>query len=58
MPVSNASVRTGGIASLADWTSAALETESILFSNAAKFHLRPLQVTWEMTQACYGKRLT
>ncbi len=56
MPVSNASVRTGGIASLADWTSAALETESILFSNAAKFPLRPLQVTWEMTQACYGKR--
>lgn len=38
-----------------DWNSAALEEDSIPFSNPAKLPLRPLQVTWEMTQACDWK---
>ncbi|HEX4786753.1 MAG TPA: radical SAM protein [Candidatus Sulfotelmatobacter sp.] len=48
-------IRTKGSAALAEWTSAMLEAESMPFSNAAKLPLRPLQVTWEMTQACEWK---
>ncbi|MFZ0861171.1 MAG: radical SAM protein [Candidatus Sulfotelmatobacter sp.] len=56
MPTSNPPVRTGGgTDSTADWTSFPSEPESTQFPNAPKFQLRPLQVTWEMTQACNWK---
>lgn len=39
-----------------DWNSPdESATESAQFSNGSRFQLHPLQVTWEMTQACDWK---
>ena len=55
MPKSNPPARNWGTTALVDWNSASIEEELIPFSNPSKFPLRPLQVTWEMTQACDWK---
>ncbi|HET7893525.1 MAG TPA: radical SAM protein [Candidatus Sulfotelmatobacter sp.] len=55
MPKSYSSARKPATAAVVDWNSAALEDDSIPFSNPGKLPLRPLQVTWEMTQACDWK---
>ena len=47
--------RTKAAAATKAWSLSMLEAESAAFSDSAKLPLRPLQVTWELTQACDWK---